>query len=634
MKNIIIGTAGHIDHGKTTLVRSLTGNNTDTLPEEMKRGISINLGFTYFDLPSGKRAGIVDVPGHERFIKNMIAGACGIDIALLIVAATEGVKPQTIEHADIISFLSIKEGLVVLTKCGLADEDMKELAAQDVKERLEGTFFEDKEIVMVDSVSGSGFDKLISKIDELAAKTEERNSKSAPRLNIDRVFTKKGFGAVVTGTLSEGKIGLNDELCIYHYGNDEVSAAKIKNIQVHEENRQIAYAGQRAALNLAGLKASELTRGDVLAAKDSVMRTNIADAQLTASKNTKINLKMWDRLRVYLGSKEIFARFVPLWDQDKEALLPGESCFCQLRFEEDVYVKKDDAFVVRRYSPMETIGGGKILDPLPKKRRKVNENDVASLSVKLQGSDSDVIDGILRKSKEPMTLKSLASLSSQNEKQAEDAVGKLISDDAVVVINNLYLHIDTIEDWRAKLIELVAGFHNKFGLKPGMIKEELRSKAALPLKSKEFDLLISIFCKDKTFKTFENIISLYSFEQKYNDAQQKIYDRIEKTYLDAKYTPPAKADVAKDRASLEVFDSMIKKTLIMLDDVNFLHIIHLDAAKDMIKKHMHQNGSLTIAELRDMTGSSRKYCLLILEYFDNRNFTRRDGEKRVLRASE
>jgi len=631
MKNVIIGTAGHIDHGKTTLVKALTGFNTDTLPEEMKRGISINLGFTYFDLTSGKRAGIVDVPGHERFIKNMIAGASGIDIALLIVAATEGVKPQTIEHADIISFLDIKEGLIVLTKCDIVDDDMKELVAQDVKERLVGTFFEDKEIVMVDSVSRSGFEELIIKIDELAAKSEERDKETAPRLNIDRVFTKKGFGAVVTGTLSEGKINLGDDLCVYHYGSSEVSAVKIKNIQVHEENRQAALAGQRAALNLAGLKASDLSRGDVLAAKNSVIKTNIADAQLTLSQNTKISLKMWDRLRIYLGSKEIFARFVPLWDNAKGALASGESCFCQLRFEEDVYVRKDDVFVIRRYSPMETLGGGKILDPVPKKRRKVSDSDIEALSVKLQGSYVDIVEGILKKSKGPMTLKAVSSLSSQSEAQTEEALNELIIQNTIVLINNLYLHINTIEDWRIGLIEHVANFHNKFGLKPGMVKEEFRSKAALPLKAKEFDCLLAMFTDDRTFKTFENVVSLYSFEQRYTDSQQKIHDEIQKTYLDAKYTPPAKADIAKDKASLEVFDSMIKKTLVNLDDVNFLHITHMNSAKEMIKEHMNKKGSLTLAEFRDMTGSSRKYCLLILEHLDNQNFTRRDGEKRVLR---
>lgn len=631
MKNIVIGTAGHIDHGKTTLVRALTGRNTDTLPEEMKRGISINLGFTYFDLPSGKRAGIVDVPGHERFIKNMIAGACGIDIALLVVAATEGVKPQTLEHADIISFLGITEGLIVLTKCGAADEDMRELAAQDVRETLSETFFADKEIIMVDSISGSGLDELIAKIDELAAKAEERSSQTSARLNIDRVFTKKGFGAVVTGTLSEGKISLGDELCVYHYGNDEISKAKIKNIQVHEENLQTAYAGQRAALNLAGLKASDIARGDVLAAEGTVIRTNIADAQITSAANTKINLKMWDRLRVYLGSKEIFARFVPLWEQSKESLEPGESCFCQLRFEEDVYIKKDDVFVIRRYSPMETIGGGKILDPAPKKRRKVSEDDINSLSVKLQGSETDVVDGILKKSKEPMTVKAIAALASQSETQVEDALKELLEASVSVAIDSFYFHIDTIDNWRIKLMEIISSFHNKFGLKPGMAKEELRSKAALPLKAKEFDALLSIFCTDNTLKMSENIVSLYTFEQKYTEAQKKIYDKIEKSYLDAKYMPPTKAEVASDRVSLEVFESMIKKTLVPLDDVNFLHIKHMESAKEMIKAHALKNGSLTLAEFRDMTGSSRKYCLLILEYLDNQKFTRWDGEKRVLR---
>ena len=254
MKNIIIGTAGHIDHGKTSLIKALTGRDTDTLKEEKQRGISINLGFTYFDLPSNKRAGIVDVPGHEKFIKNMLAGSSGIDIVLLVVACDEGVMPQTIEHLDILNFLDIKNGIIVLTKCQKVDEDFKELVKEDIRERIEGTFLDNVDIIEVDSISGYGIDKLINKIDDISNAIESKNEDSPSRLNIDRVFSVKGFGTIITGTLLEGKIKINDELLIYPKG----IKAKIRGIQVHGENVEVAYAGQRTAINISNVRCKNI----------------------------------------------------------------------------------------------------------------------------------------------------------------------------------------------------------------------------------------------------------------------------------------------------------------------------------------------------------------------------------------
>lgn len=630
MKNVVIGTAGHIDHGKTTLIRALTGRNTDTLQEEIKRGISINLGFTYFDLPSGKRAGIVDVPGHERFIKNMIAGAYGIDIVLLTIAATESVKPQTIEHADIISFLGIKEGLIVMTKCDMADEIMRELVADDIKERLKGTFFENKEIVMIDSISGFGLDHLIEKIDKLTEKIEPRNIASPTRMNIDRVFTSKGFGTIVTGTLIEGKIFVNDELNIYHCETKHVTKTKIKNIQIHEKNVPSAYAGQRTALNLANVKASELMRGDILAAEDSVIHTAIADAQFSLTKNTKVSLKMWDRVRIYTGAREILARFVPLGELEQDAVLPGESGFCQLRFEKEIYLKKGDPFVMRRYSPMETIGGGKILDPAPRKRRRVGGDEMNAFSIKSEGSTSDIIEEFLKRATDKMTVKTLSALTSIGEEETKEALIMLMDKKIATNLNGFYFHINTIEDFRLSLVEKVADFHNKFGLKPGISKEELRSKTGLPIKPKEFDALLQVFSDDGTLKIVDNIVSLTNFSPQYTASQQKIYNEIEKSYLNSAFMPPPKSQFSGSKVSLEVFDSMVPKTLICLDDNNFLHINHMNSAKEMIRRHLSEHKTMSLAEFRDMTNSSRKYCLLILEYFDSHHFTRRDGETRRL----
>lgn len=301
MKHIIVGTAGHIDHGKTTLIKALTGRETDTLDEEKKRGISINLGFTFFDLPSGKRVGIVDVPGHEKFIKNMLAGASGLDMVMLVVAADEGVMPQTVEHIDILSFLNIKNGLIVLTKSDMVEPEFRELVKEDIKERMKGTFLEDAEILEVDSVSKRGIPELIQKLDDMSEQIEEKNENSPARLNIDRVFTIKGHGTVVTGTLLEGKISVDDDLVVY----PENLKAKIRSIQVHGEDENTAYAGQRTAINISNVKKDEIGRGDVLAAPDSLEESMMLDVKMNIIKHVDKTLKHWDRLRLYHGTREI-----------------------------------------------------------------------------------------------------------------------------------------------------------------------------------------------------------------------------------------------------------------------------------------------------------------------------------------
>ena len=391
MKNVVIGTAGHIDHGKTTLIKALTGRETDTLDEEKKRGISINLGFTYFDLPNNRRAGIVDVPGHEKFIKNMLAGASGIDIVLLVVAADEGVMPQTVEHLDILSFLNIKNGIVVLTKSDTVDDEFRELVKEDICEKIKGTFLEDAEIIEVDSISKRGIDTLIEKIDKttsisslilsifsidkMSDDIEDKNENSPARLNIDRVFSIKGFGTVITGTLIEGKISIEDDLVIY----PQVLKTKIRSIQVHGENKDTAYAGQRTAINISNVKVDDIKRGDVLAAPNSLEESMMLDVKLSLVNHLDKGLKHWDRLRLYHGTREILCRAVPL---DKELIESGESGYVQLRLEESIVSKKGDTFVVRRYSPMETIGGGVIIDPSPKKHKKFDEKVIEALKIK------------------------------------------------------------------------------------------------------------------------------------------------------------------------------------------------------------------------------------------------------------
>jgi selenocysteine-specific elongation factor len=322
VKNVIIGTAGHIDHGKTTLIRALTGHETDRLSEEKKRGISIQLGFTYFDLPSGRRAGIIDVPGHEKFIRNMLTGVGGMDIVILVVAADEGVMPQTKEHLDILSLLKIEKGIIVITKSAMVDEEWLELVKEDIREKVEGTFLENSEIIAVDSIKGTGISELINKIDILTEETESRDANAPARMPIDRIFTIVGFGTVVTGTLTEGRISVEDTLEIL----PQQVKVRIRNIQVHGQSVNTAYAGQRVAINLANVKLEDIERGQVLAQINSMEPTMMIDAKLNLLKDIPRNIKNHDRVRIYHGASEVLARVTLLDNEEGKA---GESIYVQ-----------------------------------------------------------------------------------------------------------------------------------------------------------------------------------------------------------------------------------------------------------------------------------------------------------------
>ena len=347
MKNIIIGTAGHIDHGKTTLIKALTGRNTDRWEEEQRRGITIDLGFTYFDLPGGDRAGIIDVPGHEKFINNMVAGVVGMDLVLLVIAADEGIMPQTREHMDILGLLGIEKSIIELNKCDRVDEEWLELVEEEVREELEGTFLEQAPVVKVSAATGEGLDQLIDVIgkmtsDEVAAKDVH----TIPRLPVDRVFSLSGFGTIITGTLVSGTIAKEDTLELYPVGRE----CKIRSIQVHGQDQQKCYAGQRVAINLSNIKKKEISRGCVLAPPNSMKNTDLLDVKLNVLESSMRILTNHTRLHLFTGTSEILCRAVLL---DKEEIGPGESGFVQLRLEEEIAVRRGDKFVVRFYSPME-----------------------------------------------------------------------------------------------------------------------------------------------------------------------------------------------------------------------------------------------------------------------------------------
>lgn len=626
MKNVILGTAGHIDHGKTTLIKALTGRETDNLKEEKQRGISINLGFTYFDLPSKKRVGIVDVPGHEKFIKNMLAGACGIDIVLLVIAADEGVMPQTIEHLDILNYLDVKKGIIVLTKCDLVDEEFIELVKDDVREKTKGLFIEGAPIVEVDSVSRRGLDELVQKIDEISEDIEEKKTDAPSRMSIDRVFSLKGFGTIVTGTLIEGKISVDDEMTIY----PSEKKVKVRNLQVHGCDVKTAYAGQRTAINLSNIKVSEIQRGDVIAQTGSVEESMMIDVNISLVEHCKKSLKHWDRIRIFHGTKQILCRIVPL---NEDEIQYGESGYAQLRLEEKIVAKKGDRFIIRSYSPMDTIGGGVIIDTAPKKHKIYDESVIEALKIKEKGELKDILEEYLKLNlSNYITLKELVSYTGEKEEYVKEGLNVLIDENKVFCVNKYYLHISHYQKLKERVIDILTKYHKQYRLRNGILKEELRSKVDNSLKVKDMDVILNKMVEEKDIKVQDNLVSNYDFEVKFNQKQlsikKEIEDKSRKNGLNSLMT---KDDICnKNKFYEEVLEALTGETIQKLDDAYYIDKKVYENVKKDLLEYLNKNKEITVAQFRDITKSNRKISIVMLEHFDRNRITKRVEDKRIL----
>ena len=621
--NVIIGTAGHIDQGKTTLIKALSGIETDTTQEEKDRGMSINLGFAYFDLPSGKRCGVVDVPGHERFIKNMLAGVSGINLVLLLVDSREGIMPQTKEHIDILTLLGIENYIIVMTKIDLVEEEYRELVKEDIQEFISCTVLENSPIIEVDSISKKGLDTLLATIDkkteDIAAKNVEKNA----RINIDRSFQVKGFGTVVTGTLTEGVINVGDELVIYP---KEVKA-KVRNIQVHSKDVETAYAGQRTAINLANIKFDDVKRGDTLATAGSLTKTYMLDTEIKLINDERANLELWDRVRVYIGTEEVMARVVPL---GTDLLKAGESSFAQLRLEEVIAVKNYDKFIIRTYSPMITIGGGVILDANPKKHSRFNEEVLEKLKVQLEGNTTDLISNYLLShtdylnSKENI-LKELQLL----KEEVEESLTQLVENTTIYETKLGYIHKKKYDEVLEKLKKLLSDYHNRYKLKVGIPKIEVLSK--FKISQKEMLELLDLFILNNEIRLEGNLVAEKDFVVNYDKKQLAEKERIEKALLDGGFTPPSVKELTNgEKPKVELLESLIDNTVVRLDADLVLHEKVFKDAVQKVEEHCKKNNQIGLAEFRDMTGSSRKYSMAILEYMDKIGITRRLENYRVL----
>ncbi len=620
MDSIIVGTAGHIDHGKTALVKALTGCDTDTLAEEKKRGISINLGFASFRLPNGRNLGIVDVPGHEKFIKNMLAGATGIDLALIVIAATEGIMPQTREHIEILGYLGIQKYLIVLTKVDMVDEEFKELVIEDIRDFIKGTFLTGTRIVEVDSISRKGFHTLIGELERLTSDIQERSFTKKPRMNVDRVFSIKGYGTVVTGTLMEGVIKVNDELTVYPQG----FSAKVRNLQVHDHNVEEAYAGQRTAINLSGVSLEELKRGNTVAAKDSVYVTNIIDVKFRIVQDTKFELKRFSRLKLYVGSSEVLAKIVPITHKTVKSKDEG---YAQIILDHDIVVLKGDRFVLRTITPVTTIGGGMIIDPKPQRYKKFTEELIRSVSLKDSSSVDEIMEEYL-KGHPFSVLEEIASFI--NGETVEKELSHLMEEGTVIQIGKQYLHKEFLIRFQSGAESILMDYHESNPLRSGMPKAELLDKFHLPNK-KQGEILLQYLTEVKRLKLEQNLVSLIHFKPELTQNQQRIKeDLLDRIHLSgySLMTISELTENKKDRQ--QVLEFMLKEELLLFPGQYILDRGQYEGVRGKAKDLFDEKGIIKLSDFRDMVGTSRKFALILLERFDQEKYTKRQGEDRII----
>ncbi|MDD2497259.1 MAG: selenocysteine-specific translation elongation factor [Desulfitobacteriaceae bacterium] len=634
MQRIIVGTAGHVDHGKTVLTKRLTGIDTDRLREEKERGISIELGFAPLTLPSGIKVGLVDVPGHERFIKNMLAGIAGIDLVLLVIAADEGVMPQTREHLDIINLLEVKKGIVVITKADLVDEEWLELVQQEVSEVLAGTVLENAPMMAVSAVTGQGISELLTIIDKLAQETPPKEISGRARIPIDRVFTITGFGTVITGTLWSGRLEVGETVEILPAGH----SARIRTLQVHGEKVKQATAGQRVAVNLAGLETDDIARGDVLAEPGLLEPVFRLDVKLRILKHPDISLEQRARVRVHQGTREVLGRVNLL---DREELRPGEECLCQLVLESPLMALRGDHYVIRSYSPMITIGGGIVIDPMPPKHKRYRTDVIENLEVMSHGDPKELISQVLADSKAGMmTIGEISKATGLAEQQVIEETSALANENKVTVIKGegsvFYLWKEKDNLWLSNVIKRLDEYHKKYPLRPGIAKEELRSRDFPQILSKAFNRLLEAWESAGKIKVLGQAIAKEGFIINLSPEQDKAKGIIEKALLREPFSPPGwdeAADLAglSEEEKVEMLGYLQQSGVVVkLSEEVILHQTAFDTAKEKIVSYLKENGKIQLSETRDILKTSRKYALPLIEYLDQIKVTKRKGDLRIL----
>jgi len=575
----------------------------------------------------------VDVPGHERFVKNMVAGASGVDLVALVVAADEGVMPQTREHLEICELLGVKTGVVVVTKRDLVDEEWLELVKEDIAEALRGTFLEGAPMVAVSAVTGEGIPELIQVLDELVAKIPDRPAEGPFRLPVDRVFVIKGFGTVVTGTAISGKLRVGEEVSVY----PRELPARIRRIQVHGEDQDFAEAGQRTALNLQGLEKEDVERGDVVAHPGVLRPSLILDLDLRYLSSAPKPLLHNTRVRFHIGTSEVLGRIV-LFGTDK--VEPGERALCQIRLEEPVVCWRGDHFVIRSYSPMVTVGGGRVLNPVARKRKRSQRRQLEELALLRDGSLEEIILYHLRQAEEMgLPLEEIALRVSVFGEALEEVLKRLKEHGKVKEVRTegrrLFLAREIYEELKEEILERLRKYHEKFPLKPGIPKEDLRQRLPSGLDPRVFEEMLAELAKQGKIVQEREIVRLASHRIVLAEEQEELKRRIEREFLRAGFQPPDKDEVLsrfRDQGPLAVEIFNLLGRLVKLKDDLVFHAKVLEEAKKLATDFLKKHGEMAVGDFRKLTGgASRKYLIPLLEYLDREKVTIRVGDKRVLR---
>ena len=630
MTHIIIGTAGHIDHGKSALVKALTGTDPDRLAEEQERGMTIDLGFAFLN----ENIAIIDVPGHEKFIKNMVAGASTIDLALLVVAADDGVMPQTREHLEILSLLNIRRGLIAITKVDLVDDDLLELVFDEVAELVRGSFLENASLLPVSSVDGRGIEELKEKIVDMAAEAESRTEQGIFWMPVDRSFTVKGFGTVVTGSVLSGQVRAGNSLEIL----PQERAVRVRGIQAHGKPVEAVRLGDRAAINLAGTAKEEIARGDVLATPDAVEPTLLLDIKLRLLKSAAKTLANRTRVRLHLGTREIMARVKLL---DAEALQPGEACFAQLCLEQPAVALRREPLVIRRYSPPMTIGGGVVLDSHPARHKRFDGQAVDFLKRIENHDPTEVVDSLLRQLEGVAPgEKEISQKTGLMPDLLADLLKRLEAEKRIVNIGSpaqaLYAHAVHYNSMRHKITDYLAVLHKKEPLKPGVSKAELKMHIAPRQGSQKlFEAILSALLREGVIEEQSQWIKLSSHRIEFSAADRRLADEIVKVLLKEEFSPPSSDQVG---AEIKAAPAEVKRVLgalqglgevIRLEGDLYFSSKTIDKAKALLGDHLQSHEEITVSQFRELLNTTRKYALGILAYFDQLGITERVGDARI-----
>jgi selenocysteine-specific elongation factor len=626
---LILGTAGHIDHGKTTLVKALTGIDTDVHKEEKERGITIDIGFAPFTLPDGKRLGVIDVPGHERFIRNMLAGAGGIDLILLVIDANEGIMPQTVEHLHILEMLHVQKGIIVLTKIDTVDPEWLEMVEEEVRTGLADTFLSDAPLISVSAQKGIGIERLREEIGRQARVVTPREVNAPLRLPIDRVFSVAGFGSVVTGTVFAGQVKVGDTVEVLPAGRP----ARIRTIQVHGQTAESAQAGQRAALNLAGVERADLERGMVVALPGLYHATTMIDTRLHLLKDSPRNLTNRMRVRVYMGASEVLGRVSIL---DRNEMLPGDDGLVQIHLESPVVCAPQDRLIIRTYSPMLTIGGGQVIDPYPVREHRRRRDYVVEdlLQRELGGPEQLILQGLID---EPgQTVKDMATAIKATEDVVLEHLTQMAKEGRVEQVAGLWVSTEWAVQVVDEIEERMRAHFAKEKYHVTVPKAQVLSQLSKKRKPKLFDALLATETARERLDVLRDKLALRGYEVPFTLRDKELLSKIELIYREGGFQTPAVEDVRKELNELDktmqglLYYLKECGDLVDIGDGLLLHRETLERGKETLRVRFAESGAFSVADFRDWVGTSRKFAVAILEYLDEQKFSKRVEDKRVL----